>query len=249
MNRFQRTPLGITLLLVLVALAALAAPLAAQEAAPMPSDFPTNTITVTGMGTVLGRPDIANLELGVEISGPDVAATFTEVNTTIDAVIAAVVAAGVAAEDIQTTGLDIFTEGMFGPMDGQTAQERTYRVSNRIRVTVRDIAAVGAVVNAAVSAGANSLFGLTFGIDDRATLESQARAAAMEDARARATELAALAGGTLGEVIIIDDGTGDYFTGYAAMSNRAEGLGGGASIEPGSLSVSASLRVTFRLLR
>lgn len=253
MNRLTRHVPGIAslALVLVVALVALAAPLAAQEGTTVPAEYPVNTITVSGVGSAAGRPDIANLEMGVDMSGGDIAAVFSEVNTTIEQVIAAVVAAGVASEDIRTTGLDIFTEGPYGALDPQAAQERVYRVSNRVRVTVRDTAAVSAVINAAVEAGANNLFGLTFGIDNRAALETQARAAAMEDARARAAELAALSGATLGEVIVVQENSG-FFGPFDALRNLGnQGLGGGdgATIEPGGLSVTVQLQVSFRMVR
>lgn len=246
-----------TLAALTLALGASVFAASAQEGTPeppAPGNFPANTITVTGTGTSAGTPDVANLEVGAEIINSDIAAAFQQANQTIDAVIAAVTEAGVAPEDIRTTGLDIFTDQPFpGPMptDAQSTQatERTYRVSNRIRVIVRDISILESVIDAAVNAGANNIFGLSFGIENRADLESQAREAAMDDARQRAEQLAQLAGAQLGEVIVISENTGGGFGPFNDLYNASVPMGGGATIEPGSLSVSVQLQVTFRIIR
>src|SRR5690606_543808 len=142
-------------------------------------------ITVTGSGNASGAPDIANLEIGVETSDPSVTVAFEQANTTIEAIINALVEAGVAREDIRTVGLNIFQDRFPMPMEpmtstmGAEAVQPVYRVNNQVRVTVRDIANVAAVINAAVEAGANNIYGLNFGIDNRDALENDARADAL----------------------------------------------------------------------
>lgn len=240
---------SITVIALLIALmAVVVGPAAAQEDLP-----PMDTITVVGTGSASGAPDIANLEIGVEIRNEDIAVAFSDTNATIDRVINAMVEAGVAREDIRTTGLNIYRD-MYGmPMEGGMGNGTpVYVVSNNVRVTIREIDNVADVINAAVSAGANNVYGLTFGIDDRQSLESEARADAVADARARAEELASLAGAQLGDVIIISEYSGGFspFDVMNLSNARMEGgLGGGASIEPGQLSVTVQIQVTFRMNR
>jgi uncharacterized protein len=187
----------------------------------------------------------------VSLVDANLANAFSQANSTIDQVIAAVQEAGVAPEDIRTTGLDIYNEQppyMGEPNAAPPAP--MYRVNNRIRITIRDIAQVEQVIDAAVNAGANNIFGLTFGFNDRSGLESEARASAMEDARARAQQLADLAGAQLGEIVIVNETPNGFVGPFDELANRASGMGGGgATIEPGSLSVTVQLQVTFRLVR
>ena len=235
-----------TLLLALVAV-----PTMAQEDGPA-------TINVTGTGMASGTPDIANLEIGVETEDPDVATAFDKANATIDAIIAAMVEAGVAEEDIRTAGLNVYQDRfpsgppmMMPETSGVAEVEPVYRVNNQVRVTVRDIDIVGDVIGAAVEAGANNIYGLNFGIDDRSALESEARAAAIADAQARASELAELIGAELGDVMVVTEGMSGFgpFDAFNMSVPRLEAIGGGASIEPGQLTVSVQVQVTYAINR
>jgi len=241
MNSFKR----ISLFFAVLALLAMAVvPAAAQDTSP-----DDNTITVVGSGSASGSPDIANVEIGVESRDADVGAAFTATNEKIDAVIQALVDVGVAREDIRTTGLNIYQDNYPRPMENGGDLPVEYVVSNQIRITVRDIDLVADAINAAVGAGANNIYGLNFGIDDREGLEAEARAAAMENARTRAGQLAELVGVELGQVVNINESMGGF--GPFEVSNLADaremGMGGGAPIEPGQLSVSVQLQVTFRM--
>lgn len=83
-----------------------------------------------------------------------------------------------------------------------------YRVSNTVDVTIRDLSRVGPVLDAAMAAGANSIWGVNFGLDETDALAVKAREEAMADARKRAEALARLGGVALGEVISISEETG-----------------------------------------
>lgn len=240
---------SVVILTLLMTFMAVVSSVSAQENLP-----PMDTITVIGTGSAAGSPDIATLEIGVEIRNEDIAIAFSETNNTIDDVIAAMVEAGVAREDIRTTGLNIYRDMYGNPMSSGMVGEGmpVYVVSNNIRITIRDIANVADVINAAVASGATNIYGLNFGIDNRATLESQARADAIADARTRAEELASLAGAELGDIVIISEYSGGYspFDLMNLAAPRIEsGFGGGAAIEPGQLSVTVQVQVTFRINR
>jgi len=205
-----------------------------------------STITVTGSGDANGAPDVANLTLGVEVIDSDIKVAFAGANDQIAVVIQALVSAGVDEKDIRTSGLNIYQEQQpMGP-DAAAMQSR-YHVSNQVLVTVRDITKVADVINAAVAAGANNLYGLDFSINDHAALETTAREEAFKDAQARAGELAKLAGVELGEVQAIIEISGGGF--YPPMAREGAMGGGGAAIQPGQLSVNVQLQVTFAINR
>ncbi len=244
-GRTKLKKLSITLITVVSLLLLAVMPSLAQETVQ------PNTITVTGTGSASGAPDIANLEIGVETTDPDLATAYAETNDRIDTVIAALVEAGVAREDIRTVGLNVYQDRYGGPnpqMSENGEPTPVYIVSNSIRVTVRDIANVPTVLNAAIDAGANNIYGLNFGIEDTDALASDARAAALEDARQKAQELAGLAEVELGSIVSIVETSGgfDPYNQYA-LESAGMGGGGGATIEPGQLSVNVHLRVTFRI--
>lgn len=162
-----------------------------------------NTITVTGVGVAYGQPDIARIEIGVEISDEDLTSAYSQVNTSIENIITALLELGIEREDIRTSGINIYSEN-YGMMPDGNMQNR-FRAMNRVVVTVRDLSMIEQVVDTSVASGANSIFGLQFNISDTAALEAEARTQALEDARERAEQIAGNIGATLGDVIAVTE--------------------------------------------
>ncbi|MCC7207832.1 MAG: SIMPL domain-containing protein [Anaerolineae bacterium] len=226
-------------LLVAVLVMQAAAPARAQD-----SGTPDRrTITVNGVGTVSISPDTAYIRVGVDVVNAALSEALSSARTGMEAVMAALTGAGIAPEDIQTDQYTVFREDRFEPTTNTSAN--VFRVINIVRVTVRNVDQVADVLNAAVDAGANAINSVEFGVADVRPTESSARTLALDDARARAAELAAAVGGTLGEVLTIQE-TG----GFVPFDQFARGMGGGGGagpVSPGSLQVSVSLVVTFAL--
>ena len=256
-QRIRRPIAALVIAVVAVAGLTAALPALAQDAAqatpvpmPMPpGSFPENTITVTGLGTASGEPDVAYIELGVEMSNPELGAAYTEAADTMQQVIAALVDLGIDRADIRTSSVNVYPQDNYNPETGQPT-DRTYRVSNTIRITVRDVANVEPVINTAVNAGANSIYNFNFGILDSEALEQTARQSAVENARARAEQLASALGVTVGRPVVISES-------YGQSTNPIMfGRGGGAydmaqssslPVESGQLDVSVQILVTFEL--
>ncbi len=247
-------------ILVLIALLAVGVVAAQDGNASGDEGYPVNTISVTGTGTAIGVPDIANVEIGVQVVNPSISVAFSQANTALEGVIAAIMNTGVVREDIRTTGLDVYAQESFGgpmPMTesgmAQDGPQLQYNVSNRVRVIVRDVANVENVLTAAVDSGANQIFGLSFGIEDQDALLQEARLNAVENARDNAEQLAAAVGAELGEVIIISEtqnASGPFNARNLGFAADEGGFGGGgATIEPGQLNVNVSVNVTYRLAR
>jgi hypothetical protein len=201
------------------------------------------TITVNGVGSVSITPDTAYIRVGVDVANASLSEALSSSRTGMEAVLQALSEKGIAAADIATDQYSVFREDRFDPAtSGNTS---VFRVINIVRVTVRGVEQVADVLNAAVDAGANAINSVEFGVADVRPTESSARTLALDDARARATELAAAVGGTLGEVITIQE-TG----GFVPIDQYARGMGGGGGagpVSPGGLQVSVSLVVTFAL--
>jgi uncharacterized protein YggE len=227
--------------------AALALPAFAQsDPEPVPVSYPENTITVTGYGSVQGAPDIATVDVGVDVFKPTVSEAFTEANTTLQAIIDALTEIGIAAEDIQTTNLSVYSTTQFNSENG--SDERGYNVTNTVHVIVRDVSQVEDVIDAAINAGASTLYGLSFNIQDRAALETQARELAMQDATARAQEYATLVGADLGDVIVVAE-TQLGGVSPLALYGRGGDVASSAVVAPGQNEVQIQVNVTFRIAR
>jgi uncharacterized protein len=210
------------------------------------------SVTVVGEGSVSIEPDIARANIGVEVVQATVQEAVAEAREIMEAVLAALEEAGVAAEDIQTSGYNIWAERHFGEMSRSNNEEQVrYRVSNNVMVTIRNLEEVSEVLDAAIDAGANNIHGVNFVLDDPTVVESEARQSAVENALAKAEELAELTGTEVGAVISISEVIGQgggYFAGNFAAGAR-DGLGGGGAgpIAPGQLRLTMQLQITYEL--
>lgn len=205
---------------------------------------PAAQITVTGEGVVDGIPDIATLSLGVTTMGDTAAAAMAANTESLTAVMARLVAAGVAERDLQTTNLSInpnwssYDNGSRQRIDGYTA-------SNQLTVRIRDLAALGSILDAAVQDGANTLNGLAFGLSEPRPAMDAARKAAVEDARARATLLVEAAGAKLGRIVSISEGGG--YTQPMPMFRQAAEAASPVPVAAGEVATSASVTIVFEI--
>lgn len=244
--------------------------------APPPHDGVVHGITVEGTGKAVGKPDVARANLGIEVRAPVVEQATEQANVRMQAVINALKAAGIAANDIRTTNFSVSYEQQpeppwpppqpltepsptsrtqappaataaaapAAPPQPQTRGE--YRVSNVVEVTIRDLPKVGDVLGQALRAGANNVWGVNYMLDEPAALEAKAREKAVADAKARAENLARLAGTRLGPVISITEGYGGPSPIPMRMGMmRAEVAS--VPVEAGELTVTSQVQIVYAL--
>ena len=168
------------------------APAGGARAVAAATDTPEHTIAVTGTGTVTVKPDIADVRLGVSVQKPTVKEAQAAAAVAMTGAVAAIRSAGVANDDIQTTIVSLSAVYDYPQSGGQKLMG--YQFTNQVAVTVRDLTKVAAVIDGAISAGANTVDGITFSVNDPVAAESRARSAAMADAKARAQALETAAG-------------------------------------------------------
>ncbi|WP_119069504.1 SIMPL domain-containing protein [Aggregatilinea lenta] len=243
--RYPRT-LKILAAVFAVALFAAFSPLAARTVSAQ-GDEQDRTLTVTGTGDASGTPNVAYITLGAEIRDADITAAVEQSNSVMDDVRAALADQGIPDEDMQTAQFNVNQDQPRDPQTGEITGDATYIVTNMLQVKVSDIAQISAVIQAALDAGANQVYGLNFGLDDPDALLSDARANAVADAQVRAEDLASAFGMTLGDVVRVTEGSqGSQPPQPYAL--QAQGLGGGGpTISPGELSVTVQVSVTFEI--
>lgn len=163
-------------------------------------------IRVRGQGIVAARPDIATVVLGTSVRRPSAGEAFDRASERTTALMSVLQAAGVPERDIQTRQLTLTPEYGRAP-EGAPPPLVAWRATHLLAVRLRDFSRIGRVIDDAVQAlGDEALVqGVSFGIEDTAQLAARARAAAMDDARAKAEDLAARAGVRLGRVLAIDE--------------------------------------------
>ncbi|MBX6376943.1 MAG: SIMPL domain-containing protein [Clostridia bacterium] len=222
------------------------APVARAEAA---NDRPP-TITVNGEAAVETPPDRAQVSLGVQTEAATAQAALQENNRRMQAVIDALTKAGVPREAVQTSGLSVYpvySEAKPLSSDAPPPRVTGYRAYNRVTVQVEP-ARVGAVIDAGLTAGANTLDGVVFTLADPDAVAAQAIEKAFAAARTRAEAAARTAGVRLGPVRAIQVGGGGVPRAVAEMRALPAAAGAGnvpTPVEPGRISVYASVQVEF----
>ncbi|MGQ9500832.1 MAG: SIMPL domain-containing protein [Anaerolineae bacterium] len=206
------------------------------------------TVTVVGEGKVKIKPDMAQATIGVEVVRPTVKEASAEVSQVMNNVLSVLRQLGIEDRDIQTSGFSVWQERPYNPDGTQGAP--VYHVTNQLNVTIRNLENLGAVLDSAMNAGANNIYGVTFSLSDPTQAEAEARRKAIENARAKAEDLARLTNLQLGEVLSVSEVIGGIGGGYyPGAVQKAEGMGGGGPIMPGELEVTMQLQVTYGTVR
>lgn len=206
-----------------------------------------DTITIEGEGKVNAQPNIAETTMGVLSQGADIGVLQTENTRKMNALIAAIKTSGVADKDIQTQQYSIsprydYTNG---------AQKLVgYEVGQQVRVKIRDLTKVGALLTSAAQLGANQVSGLAFTFDDPSSLEQEARKKAIENAREKADELARSLGVDVVRVVSFNEsnvGTPRPMMNAYAMEGKAVDQAMTPSIEAGSTDLTSHVSVTYEI--
>jgi len=165
--------------------------------------------------------------------------------------------AGVADQDIQTSNYSVTPRYLhyrcnFADAEPCPPSEIVgYTVRTSVSVKVRAFDKIGEILSGVTEAGANTISGPYFTIDDIDAAQSEARAQAIEKARAKAEDLAKAGDFRLGKLLSINEGGGYYpqFARMEAMSKDGFGVGGGEApiIEPGAQDVTVNVTLQFQI--
>jgi len=238
--------------IALLALAIVAAPLVSgTPRSALAADPAANehVISVSGMGKVTVKPDVADVSLGVQNQRESAKAARDDAAQTMNAILAALKGLGIADEDIKTSMLSI------SPVyDYNSSSPRItgYQVTNVVSVHVRDINQVADVIDDSVAACATTVNGVAFDVADRAAAENQARDAAVKDARSHADALATAAGVSITGVASISENTVSYPFPYYGVADASKGGAPGAPtvptpIQPGTQDITITVTVAYSI--
>ncbi|MDP3995628.1 MAG: SIMPL domain-containing protein [bacterium] len=153
-----------------------------------------NVITVSDTGTVYAKPDLGLVTATVLTEAETVAESMAENTEKMNAVISAVKGQGVEEKDLKTTSFNIYPRYEWRDRTEIYPEgQRTlvgYEIRQSLEVKIRDLTAVGSIIQAATTAGANQMSDLQLVIDNQEEIKKQAREQAIEKAKAKAAELA-----------------------------------------------------------
>jgi hypothetical protein len=200
-------------------------------------------LTVTGEGQIKVRPDIALLDLDV-VTTAKTAQDATQQNADrMTAVMDALKAQGIDESDLQTIGFDVMPVMDWDEKSPTKGQIISYRVSSQLRARV-DVEKAGQIIDVAVRAGANMASGIRFGLRDETAVRSRALKLAVQAAHRDATSIAESIKARLHGTSSIEASMAGAPTMFREVAMAA--AKSATPIEPGTITVSAHVRVVFR---
>lgn len=207
---------------------------------------PPDTLSVTGTGIVVVPPDIVTITLGVQTRGEEIGSAVAQNNLLAGRVMQALSQSGVAAEDMQTTYFNVYTQPKYDEF-GNPTDDQLYFVDNTLTAVLRDPTQLASTLEEALAAGANSVQSVAYGVDDLSPALDEGRQLAIADAQRQAQQMAAAAGVTLGEVYTISDTWGGPVPYYEAMVGGKGGAPAGVPTAPGSLTYQVQVGLSYVL--
>jgi len=222
------------------------------------STHPYSSFSVSGEGKVTAIPDIAEINaIVLTEGGTDLSALQKQNTDKGNAVVDFLKEQGVEAKDIKTQNYSIQPRYRYSTCSYEYSRVCPppeivgYSISQNIAIKMRDLSTVGDILKGVVDAGANTVSGPSFTIDDPNELKAEARAKAVADARKKAEAVAKAGGFKLGKIQYIGEvGAEPYYYGKAA------GMGGDAiatleaappTIEPGSQEIVVNIAITYEI--
>ncbi|MBQ9538488.1 MAG: SIMPL domain-containing protein [Treponema sp.] len=214
------------------------------------------TISVSGTGKVFVTPDKASVNFSVITRDSDIKLAQEENASAMRRIQDALSSQGIPAGDIQTSDYGITQESYW--KDGEQFYGK-YCVTNRIKVTVKDVEKASDVIDVAVRNGATGVDGLSLSYEDEAQAVKRARTLAIENARAIAEESVSAAGTRLGKVLVMEEKKGYRGIAIPSVSNYvsqtwtdddvvySDVAGGEVPISGGKKEISVVMNITYEL--
>lgn len=203
-------------------------------------------ITTSGQGSVETVPDMATIRLGVTHEDVDASAAIAATSEGVDAILRRLSDAGIAPRDMQTNNISLQPVWSNRGSNKSNPPEITgFVASNSLTVRVREIEALGGILDLVVSDGANTFNGLSFGLQEPKPAQDAARSEAVRDAIDRAQQLADAAGVTLGPIQSISE---QGRIGRPQMMEMAASRQMDAPVAAGELTVTAQVGIVFSII-
>ncbi len=202
-------------------------------------------VSVNGTGEIKVTPDLAYIDLGVQTKYADAAKAQQENAKLMKAVVDAIKAAGIKAEDIKTTGYNLYQTYDYY----ENKQSDPYYIANNtVNVKIKDITKVGAIIDTATLAGANTINSIRFTVADDSVHYAKALEIAMANAKNKATAIMKTFGKAPGLPFAVNEVSngGILYYDYApakAMEDMAAGVS--TPIESGEITITANVSVSY----
>jgi hypothetical protein len=212
----------------------------------------SGTITVSGKGEVVAKPDIAEISFTVSNEALIVSEAQDKSSKEMNTILAFLKKGGIEEKDIKTTGYNIYPRYEYQGTSSYYQEGKrnlaAYVVSQNVSLKIRDIARAGAILADLGELGATDLSGLNFTNDKIDDLQKEAKDKAIAEAKVNADKLAKSLGVKLVRILSYSDG--NYPVYYAKSEMMATGMGGGATapeIPSGENKIVSNVSITYEI--
>ncbi|WP_301109669.1 SIMPL domain-containing protein [Sporosarcina sp.] len=201
------------------------------------------TITVYGEGAVKASPDRVQIVISVNSRGTELQEIQQDNASRMNQVTKALLAAGISEDSIQT--IDYQIRPVYDYVNGEQ-RFQGYEVTNTIRITSENLSRAGELVDLAVKNGANQIGSIEFSLQNQDEYYQKALALALQDA-----EMKMITIGTSLQLpnkpipMTIEE---QHINQPIAFRAVAMADTGSTPISSGTLTISASLLVTYQIV-
>lgn len=209
----------------------------------------TNTVTFSGQGKVIAKPDIALVDLSIVTEASSSKTAQNDNSKKSKSLTDFLKGQGVDEKDIKTTGYNIYPQ--YNYPQYQKPSISGYQVNQSVQVKIRDLDKVDNILDGVVTSGVNQVNQLQLTVDEPEKLRAEARDKAIKDAEDKARELTKTLDINLGHIVNFSENTGGYPVPmmYAkdSMASGMGGGGGGPSIPTGENEISVDVSITYQI--
>jgi hypothetical protein len=222
-----------------------------------PSSFRSFSVTAEGKSSAV--PDVATFSFGVVTQGgKDLGALQKQNTEKANKTIEFLKDKGVENKDIKTSQYQVEPRYQYSNCSTLSSYQNCpppeivgYTVTQQVSVKIRKFEILGEVFSGVVQNGANSVSQLQFTIDDPVAVEMEARAEAIEKAKAKAYQIADFGGFSVGRLLSVDEGGYNPYPMYnkvMGMSDaRLESASVAPSIQPGSQEITTTVTLRYEI--
>ena len=213
----------------------------------MSSIQPETTITLMGRGSIEQPPDVAMINLGVQVEAKTAAEAMAQQATNMNGVFAAVKAAGIADRDMLTG--DMSLNPAYEYPNNARPHLTGYQASNSITIKVRKLDTLGKTLDAVVKGGGNTINGISFSVDQPDKFQNEARVEAIKDAAAKAELYAKAVGYKVKRIVTISEQEFYPQPPMPVMMRMQDMAAASTPIAAGEVSLAQTVNVVFELTK
>ncbi len=236
------------------ALGTLGAPRAlAHQPAASPTPAQPGAVSTSATARVYRAPDYLDVYLGVEISAATAQEAQKNCAAAMEKALAALKAMNLEKYEPQTGTVTLQPRYNDNYRDQSERRIVGYTATNTVRVRTTDLKASARVIDAALTAGANRVDGISFGIKEYLAAREEALDMAAKAARRKAVVLAGALDQKLGRITSMSESSpGGFYSGnrWAQVQTAnvaSEGAPGEEAVVPGQIEVTVTVSLTYEL--